>query len=121
MLFPILCFTCGMPIQQHQKRYYELVDKYTTEKSIYLARPTTENLINELKRKFSSINSAKSFEENVIFYYNQQNDPSVKELAEKYRYTPEFRAIADICIPNKMYCGRLMFICQPRDLSNVIV
>ena len=123
MLFPILCFTCGMPIQQHQKRYYQLVDKYTTEKNMYLARPTTENLINELKEKFSSINSVKSFEESVIFYSNQQNDPSpsIKELAEKYRYSPEFRAMEEIGIPTKRYCCRRMFMCHPRELGNVIV
>ena len=122
MLFPVVCFTCGMPIQQHQKRYYELVDKYTAEKNMYLMRPSTETLINELKSKFSSINSIKSFEENVISYAREEtSNTSVQELAEKYRYTPEFRAMEEIGIPTKRYCCRRMFLCHPRDLGTVIV
>ena len=67
--------------------------------------------------------SVKSFEESVIFYSNEENDPnpSVKELAEKYRYTPEFRAMEEIGIPTKRYCCRRMFLCHPRELGNVIV
>lgn len=122
MLFPVLCFTCGMPLQQHQKRYYELVDKYTTEKNAYLMKPTTEILINELKDKFSSINSVKSFEENVISYSKEDaGNIRVRELAEKYRYTPEFRALEDIGVPTKRYCCRRMFLCHPRDLGTVIM
>ena len=122
MLFPVLCFTCGMPLQQHQKRYYELVDKYTTEKNTYLMKPTTEVLINELKNKFSSINSIKSFEENVISYSKEDTgNIRVRELAEKYRYTPEFRALEEIGIPTKRYCCRRMFLCHPRDLGTVIM
>lgn len=122
MLFPVLCFTCGMPLQQHQKRYYELVDKYTTEKNTYLMKPTTEVLINELKNKFSSINSIKSFEENVISYSKEDTgNINVRELAEKYRYTPEFRALEEIGIPTKRYCCRRMFLCHPRDLGTVIM
>ena len=122
MLFPVVCFTCGMPIQQHQKRYYELVDKYTAEKNMYLMRPSTETLINELKSKFSSLNSVKSFEENVISYARDEtSNTSVQELAEKYRYTPEFRAMEEIGIPTKRYCCRRMFLCHPRDLGTVIV
>ena len=122
MLFPVVCFTCGMPIQQHQKRYYELVDKYTAEKNMYLMKPSTETLVNELKNKFSSINSVKSFEENVISYAKEEtNNTSVQELAEKYRYTPEFRAMEEIGIPTKRYCCRRMFLCHPRDLGTVIV
>lgn len=122
MLFPVLCFTCGMPIQQHQKRYYELVDKYTTEKNTYLMSPSVENLINELKQKFSSFDSVKSFEENVISYAKQENsNPMVTNLAKVYRYTPEFRAMQEIGIPTKRYCCRRMFLCHPRDLGTVIV
>lgn len=122
MLFPVLCFTCGMPIQQHQKRYYELVDKYSTEKNTYLMKPSTETLINDLKQKFSSLDSVKSFEENVISYAKQENsEPVVRELAEKYRYTPEFRAMEEIGISTKRYCCRRMFLCHPRDLGTVIV
>jgi DNA-directed RNA polymerase subunit N (RpoN/RPB10) len=111
-----------MPLQQHQKRYYELVDKYTTEKNTYLMKPTTEVLINELKVKFSSINSIKSFEENVISYSKEDTgNIRVRELAEKYRYTPEFRALEEIGIPTKRYCCRRMFLCHPRDLGTVIM
>lgn len=121
MLFPVVCFTCGMPIQQHQARYYELVDKYTAERNAYLTRPATEQLINNLKEKFSSIDSVKSFEENLISYSNQVDDAQVRTLAEKYRYTPEFLAMEEIGIPTRRYCCRRMFMCHPRELGNVIV
>ena len=121
MLFPILCFTCGMPIQQHQKRYYELVDKYNGEKNAYLSQPSTEMLIEELKEKFSSVDSVKSFEQNVISYSEEQENTKIRELAKVYRYTPEFRAMEEIGIPLKRYCCRRMFMCHPRELGNVIV
>jgi len=121
MLFPVVCFTCGMPIQQHQKKYYELVDKYTSQRDLYLTLPATETLINDLKEKFSSENSVKSFEENVISYSNQVNDAQVKQLAEKYRYTPEFRAMEELGISTKRYCCRRMFLCHPRELEKIII
>lgn len=121
MLFPIVCFTCGMPIQQHQKEYYRLVDAYTSEKNTYLAKPNTEALIKKLKEEFNSINSVKSFEENVISYSENSEDQNIKELAEKFRYTPEFKAMEKIGIPIKRYCCRRMFMCHPRQLENVIV
>lgn len=121
MLFPIVCFTCGKPIQQHQKRYYELVDKYNAEKNSYLSNQSTEQLITKLKQKFSSLNTVKSFEENVISYWEEEKDEEVRELANKYRYTPEFRAMEDIGIPVKRYCCRRMFMCHPRELGNIVI
>ena len=121
MLFPIVCFTCGMPIQQHQKRYYELVDKFNEEKNTYLTKRSTEVLIENLKEKFNSINNVKSFEENVVSYSKEYENEELKQLAAFYRYTPEFRAMDEIGIPVKRYCCRRMFMCHPRELGTVIV
>src|SRR6056300_1538976 len=106
MLFPIACFSCGTPVQQHEEQYYKLVDKYTKKQN--------ESLVYAIKDE-------STFEQNVINLAEiYKENESLNQLAFFYKYSPEFLALKDIGIDQKRYCCRRMFLCHPRNLDKLI-
>lgn len=134
MLFPIVCFSCGTPVQQHEEQYYKLVDKYTKKQNEFFIKPEIEVLKSELHEFFSTkknqqyesliyaIKDESTFEQNVINLAQiYKENESLNQLAFFYKYSPEFLALKDIGIDQKRYCCRRMFLCHPRNLDKLIL
>lgn len=134
MLFPIVCFTCGLPLQQDEEKFYKLVDYYRQEQTKFLSLPSTESMINELKNFFITkksekyqdyaylINEIRTFQDNIITLAEvYKNDPLINQIAETYKYGPEYLAFKEIGIEERRYCCRRMFLCHPRELGSLIL
>lgn len=122
MLLPISCFSCGMPLQQHEKKYYEVLDAHKLEYNEFFSDDSTQEAINKLKMSNEFKTSGyTSFENFVIKNYLNSSNNKLKKIAEKYKYTPEFMALKEIGINERRYCCRRMFLCHPRELASIIL